>query len=326
MKNSIKTLKNSEKAITLISLVVTIIVLLILAGISISMLSGDNGILQKATDAKINTEKAQIIENAQTDILAQQTDNKGANITKEQLATILNKYFKPTETTSIPDEVSSEHDLELTTIDDKYTINLSKIFKGKILTQNNVVTIGEKYENNWIGKKISYTANNGESNWIIIGKDDTGDILITTTYPVGSYTSKWGAEYVNEFIEYLQTECELYSGKIGENNIEIKEARSMKSEDVTKSIEVSEENKVYINSNGSKYWLSDVYYYMNGDGARASYVRSYAEIKSQTLFQNAQYMGSTSATYALRPVVVLDKTIPYEEVKDLIGDYMEYGD
>ena len=34
-----KTLKNGEKAITLIALVITIIVLLILAGISISMLS-----------------------------------------------------------------------------------------------------------------------------------------------------------------------------------------------------------------------------------------------------------------------------------------------
>ena len=37
-----KTQKNSEKAITLIALVITIIVLLILAGISISMLAGDN--------------------------------------------------------------------------------------------------------------------------------------------------------------------------------------------------------------------------------------------------------------------------------------------
>ena len=56
MEKSNKTLKNSEKAITLISLVVTIIVLLILAGISISMLSGENSILQKATDARDKTE------------------------------------------------------------------------------------------------------------------------------------------------------------------------------------------------------------------------------------------------------------------------------
>ena len=54
------------------------------------MLSGDNGILQKATDAKVKTEKAQIIENAQTKILGQQAENKGTNITKGQLAEILN--------------------------------------------------------------------------------------------------------------------------------------------------------------------------------------------------------------------------------------------
>lgn len=48
-----------KKGITLIALVITIIVLLILAGISISMLAGDNGILRKATDAKTESEKGQ---------------------------------------------------------------------------------------------------------------------------------------------------------------------------------------------------------------------------------------------------------------------------
>ena len=41
-----------NKGITLIALVVTIIVLLILAGISISMLTGQNGILNRASEAK----------------------------------------------------------------------------------------------------------------------------------------------------------------------------------------------------------------------------------------------------------------------------------
>lgn len=49
-----------NKGITLIALVVTIIVLLILAGISISMLSGDNSILTKAGDAATLTEIARI--------------------------------------------------------------------------------------------------------------------------------------------------------------------------------------------------------------------------------------------------------------------------
>ena len=55
MKNKFK----KNKGITLIALVVTIVVLLILAGISISMLTGQNGILNRASEAKEKTEKAQ---------------------------------------------------------------------------------------------------------------------------------------------------------------------------------------------------------------------------------------------------------------------------
>ena len=58
MKNN----KNKSAGITLIALVVTIIVLLILAGISIQMLTGDNGILTRAGDAKERTERAEIEE------------------------------------------------------------------------------------------------------------------------------------------------------------------------------------------------------------------------------------------------------------------------
>ena len=50
---------NKNKGITLIALVVTIIVLLILAGISISMLTGQNGILNRASEAKEKTEQAE---------------------------------------------------------------------------------------------------------------------------------------------------------------------------------------------------------------------------------------------------------------------------
>lgn len=43
-----------ERGITLVALVVTIVVLLILAGVSISMVLGQNGIVTKAQDAKKN--------------------------------------------------------------------------------------------------------------------------------------------------------------------------------------------------------------------------------------------------------------------------------
>ena len=48
-----------NNGITLIALVVTIIVLLILAGISIMMLTGQNGILNRAKEAKESTQQAQ---------------------------------------------------------------------------------------------------------------------------------------------------------------------------------------------------------------------------------------------------------------------------
>ena len=58
MKRNKKILKRKEKGITLIALVITIIVLLILAGVTISMLTGENGILTQAQRAKEETEKA----------------------------------------------------------------------------------------------------------------------------------------------------------------------------------------------------------------------------------------------------------------------------
>ena len=46
----------NEKGITLIALIVTIIVLLILAGIALSVLHGNNGIINRSADAKNSTE------------------------------------------------------------------------------------------------------------------------------------------------------------------------------------------------------------------------------------------------------------------------------
>ena len=50
--------QKQTKGITLIALVITIIVLLILAGVSIAMLTGENGILSQAQKAKSETENA----------------------------------------------------------------------------------------------------------------------------------------------------------------------------------------------------------------------------------------------------------------------------
>ncbi len=60
-----------NKGITLIVLVVTIVVLFILVSVTISILGGDNGILNMARKAKTETEKAQIDENNKLEIMEQ---------------------------------------------------------------------------------------------------------------------------------------------------------------------------------------------------------------------------------------------------------------
>ena len=52
----------NNRGITLIALVITIIVLLILAGVSIAMLTGQNGILSQATTARDDTAVAEKVE------------------------------------------------------------------------------------------------------------------------------------------------------------------------------------------------------------------------------------------------------------------------
>ena len=87
---------NKEKGITLIALVVTIIVLLLLAGISIQMLTGNNGILQRAGEAKTLTDIAEEKEILQISVLSTIGKEKYGNISKEELDAELDKNIGST--------------------------------------------------------------------------------------------------------------------------------------------------------------------------------------------------------------------------------------
>ena len=96
MKNNLKNkkiMRRSSKGITLIALVITIIVLLILAGISISMLSGDNSILSRAGQARDITEEKSIAERVQLAYLGALATGQG-EATEEGLTTALNSEFE----------------------------------------------------------------------------------------------------------------------------------------------------------------------------------------------------------------------------------------
>ena len=66
--------KQFNKGITLIALIITIIVLLIIAGVSIGMLTGDGGIIGKANDAKLETEKSDLEEQINTIVIRNSGD------------------------------------------------------------------------------------------------------------------------------------------------------------------------------------------------------------------------------------------------------------
>ena len=111
-----------QKGITLIALVITIIVLLILAGVSIATLVGENGVIKKATTAREKTNIANVKEMAQTDILGCEAENRGS-ITGEQLQGILCKYFN-----GVPDTVE---ELEEALKNPEYSLKANDEYGGK---------------------------------------------------------------------------------------------------------------------------------------------------------------------------------------------------
>ena len=70
----------NQKGITLIALVITIIVLLILAGVSIAMLSGENGLLTKAQTVKTDSAAGNLEEATKLAIAQVLLNNNGLMI------------------------------------------------------------------------------------------------------------------------------------------------------------------------------------------------------------------------------------------------------
>ena len=98
-KNMLKLKTNKKSGITLISLVVTIIVLLLLAGISIMMLTGNNGILQRASDAKEETIIGQEKESVELAYITAAMKKLGSDVTANELQDELDAMLGDTEET-----------------------------------------------------------------------------------------------------------------------------------------------------------------------------------------------------------------------------------
>ena len=171
----------SNSAITLIALIITIIVLLILAGVTLNMVMGENGIIKKAQLAKSKTEEAQQKEENELENLNKQINDKNSNnpgnleiddelqkILKEagmsiSMEDILNtpaiidkiKGLIPEETKDTVKNKTTENGIiqyednfgGIIRTNDEYTDNYAwKAFDGKTLTQTYALTAAKPAE------------------------------------------------------------------------------------------------------------------------------------------------------------------------------------
>ena len=150
-------LKNN-KGITLIALVITIIVLLILAGVSIAMVTGDNGLLGQATRAGAETQVAEAREMAIMDVntlIAQYYEEKYVN--KQSSGSDLEDTAKEYVLAHLPAEKDPYYTFSGNTITLKPLKNDGTQVKGTFDEDNGSITWSDKTsssggtENNFVG-------------------------------------------------------------------------------------------------------------------------------------------------------------------------------
>ena len=208
--------QKQQKGITLIALVITIIVLIILAGVSIAMVVGENGIIPQAQNARRETEIANIKEKVQMDILEKELDNEG-NIGKGEFIGILNEYFE-----GVPTEENLPQDLTTLTLQAKeeygsHAINIGEIWNGTFGEGTTETILAEKIKNTNYGDYVDYSIDlNGDgdttNDWRIFYNDGTHVFIIAADYVKNnsSYLDNMGAgmSIYNTYGLYWNTEPE----------------------------------------------------------------------------------------------------------------------
>ena len=118
-----------EQGITLIALVITIIILLILAGITISAITGDNGIIRNTKNAKEETEIANEKEIVEKATIQAMGNNKYGNIEESELQSELDKETDEGKT----EVTNNEEELEVIFIESNryYTVDKDGNVKGE---------------------------------------------------------------------------------------------------------------------------------------------------------------------------------------------------
>ena len=169
-------MKRNTKGITLIALVVTIIVLIILAGVSINLVFGNLGIVTKAKEAKRMQEQAELNEQIALGELSNEIDKTLGTPTQKQIKTVeelKNAGTYMTEPTTLKD--SNE--------------NLIKVPKGFKIAEDSGknVTEGIVIEDNDIIEGIGNNRGN-QYVWVPVGNQIKKSDGTTVDITLGRYT------------------------------------------------------------------------------------------------------------------------------------------
>ena len=177
-KEKNKIMQRNTKGITLIALVITIIVLIILAGVSISLVLGENGIVNKAKKAKENTELAKTEEETMLNDLAKQIEEGTSGGTTN-----------PPETIKTVEEVKGGSYFDKATTLKDSNGNLIKVPQGfKIAEDSGInVTEGIVIEDNDIIDGIGNNRGN-QYVWIPVGNGIKKTDGTTVDITLGRYT------------------------------------------------------------------------------------------------------------------------------------------
>ena len=128
-----------KKGITLIALVITIIVLLILAGVSIAMLTGENGILTQSINAKDETIIAEEKEQVEMAYVSAAIKKIGENVTQKDLQEELDKVVK----TSVETNSDGTLNVLFEGTKNNYNVNKGEVSKVEPDTTMAVFDTGE---------------------------------------------------------------------------------------------------------------------------------------------------------------------------------------
>ncbi len=203
-----------EKGITLIALVITIIVLLILAAVSISTLTGENGILIKGSNAKIETEHASVLEQLRMKLYEKSLDIENKQTEIEYLKA--EKIIKEPDVAERGKQASTNDGLALASeAEIKYVVEAEKLVPNLSTGKGNLET-GDVYY--ILNGNLHYLSDKKEEKQI-------GLVFATKTNGTEEADESWFNYRINENneveiiglnfdkMEYEKTTSFVYDGK-----------------------------------------------------------------------------------------------------------------